>query len=312
MRYRTWLLALTLSLSAPQSALAQPEDTHAAAEDLFRQGREALSRKDYKGALELFNKAQGIEPGRGKLINIALCEEELGQLTEAAQHFQEVLPQLTPDDERLEIARQHLAGLGPRIPRLRIDLANGARGGAGVTLDGAPLSEAALGTEMPADPGKHVITVTAPGRREMRYDLTLEEGKRAALVVEPGAVVAAKNGAPREAHPASSRRTAGFVVGGVGLAGLAAGGVTGILALVSHSAAESECPLHKGCSADIVNQASTGKSLSVVSTIAFAAGAVGVGVGLYLVLSSDRSSAAPRAGLTLLPDGGRLGFSAAF
>ncbi len=154
--------------------------------------------------------------------------------------------------------------------------------------------------------------MTAPGRREMRYALILEESKRASLVVEPGPVVAAENGASREAPPTSGRRTAGFVVGGVGIAGLAAGSVTGILALADHSAAESGCPLHKGCSAEIVNRASTGKSLSVVSTVALAAGAVGVGVGLYLVLSSDGSKAAPTAGLTLLPDGGRLGFSAAF
>lgn len=315
MRYRPWLLALTLSLGASQSALAQSKDAHAAAEEQFRQGREALERADYEVALRLFRQSQEAEPGRGKLLNLAICEEKLGLLTEANRHFQEVLPQLTPDDERLTIAREHLTALAPRIPHLRIDLAPSSPSGATVSADGAPFAPTALGTEMPIDPGKHAITVTAPGRTERRYELSLDEGKRATLTVEAGALVGADPASPVIATPTSSRRTVGFIVGGVGLAGIAAGAVTGILALGDHASAVEACPLKVGCSRDVVDQAKSGQALSVVSTVAFAAGAIGVGVGVYLVVSGGKSPApatAPRVGLTLLPGGGNLGLSGAF
>lgn len=315
MRYRPWLLVLTLSLGASQSALALPSDSHAAAEEQFRQGREALARSDYKAALGLFRRSQEIEPGRGKLLNLAICEEQLGLLTEANQHFQDVLAQLTPGDERLTIARQHLTALTPRIPHLRLDLAGSSPPFATVSADGAPVAKAALGAEMPLDPGKHAITVTTPGRAERRYELTLEEGKHAALTVEAGAVVAGDAGARATAEPSNTRRTVGFLVAGVGVAGLTAGAVTGILALGDHASAVKGCPSKVGCSPAVVDQAKAGRSLSVVSTVAFAAGAAAAGVGVYLVLSSGDSPApvaAPRVGLTVLQGGASLGFDGVF
>jgi hypothetical protein len=316
MRYRTLLLAITLSLGASTGALAQPVDAHAAAEEQFRQGREALERADYKAALGLFRKSQELEPGRGKLLNLAICEEQLGLLTEATQHFQDVLPQLA-GDERLTIAQQHLTALIPRVPHVRIELAPSSPPGATVSADGAPLAPTALGAEMPYNPGKHAFTVTAPGRSERRYDLTLEEGKRAALTVEAGAVITTEAVTLPEVTPTptSSRRTVGFIVGGVGVAGLAVGAVTGIVSLNDHASALKACPTRMGCSSDVIAQAKSGQTLSIVSTAAFAAGAVAAGVGLYLVLSGGKGpspAAAPRAGLTVLPGGARLGFEAAF
>lgn len=319
MRYRTWLLAITLSLGAPQSAFAQPSDAHAAAEEKFRQGREALERADYKLALEMFQKSQALEAGRGKLLNIAICEEKLGRLTEATRHILELLPQLAPDDERRTIARKQLTALEARTPHLRIDLAASSPPDTTVSADGSPVPKAALGTEIPYNPGKHAISVAAPGRAERRYELSLEEGQRAVLPVEPGLVVVVAGtgnvGAASPAPTTSSRRTVGFVVGGVGLAGLGVGAITGILSLGDHASALEACPLKVKCSTAVVDQAKAGQSLSVVSTVAFAAGAAAAGVGLYLVLSSGKSpasAAASQLGVTLLPGGGSLGIHGFF
>ncbi|MEP7123187.1 MAG: hypothetical protein ABJE95_19825 [Byssovorax sp.] len=315
MRYLPWLLVLTLSLGASSSALAQASDAHAAAEEQFRQGRDALARSDYPAALQFFRKSNAMEPGRGKLLNLAICEEQLGQLTEATTHFQEVLPQLTPDDERLTIAQKHLAALAPRLAHVRVDLAISSPPGATVSADGAPLAKSALGAEVPVNPGKHAITVTAPGRADRRYDLTLDEGKTAAITVEPGEPSARAPAAPAVAAPTRNRRTLGFVVGGVGVAGLAAGAVTGILALGDHAAAVKACPSKVGCSISVVDQARAGQSLSVVSTVAFAVGAAAAGVGVALVLSGGSSptpAASTSVGVALLPGGGGVALSGAF
>src|SRR4051812_8453221 len=98
MRPRTLAFVLGLSTATPASALSQPADARATAEDQFRRGRELMNKGDCKRALELFRASQSAEPGRGKLANIALCEEKLGLLVPALRHFQEVLPQLTGDE----------------------------------------------------------------------------------------------------------------------------------------------------------------------------------------------------------------------
>jgi hypothetical protein len=258
MRHRIWFLtvALALALAAPAGALAQSTDDHARADEQFHQAREALTQGNDELALRLFRASQEIEPGRGKLLNIALCEEKLGLLAEATVHFEALLPQLTPGDERRAIVQQHLADLRPRVPHVAVK-----------------------------------VPAAAP--------------PAAALAPKP----AARKVAPQ---PMSSKRKTGFLVGGAGLAGLAVGGVTGILALVDRGAIQSQCPSHRGCSPEIVDRASAGKALSITSTFAFVAGAVGASAGLYLVLTGGKSAAATKVGLTLLPDGGRVGVGGVF
>src|SRR6185369_13126725 len=103
-------LVLALALAAPAPALAQP-DKHTQAEEQFHKAREAQTKGDYKKALELLRASQALEPGRGKLVNIAICEMELGLLGASVRHFEEVLPQLPAGDERLPIVQKQLAQL---------------------------------------------------------------------------------------------------------------------------------------------------------------------------------------------------------
>ncbi|NUQ79692.1 MAG: hypothetical protein HUU21_39805 [Polyangiaceae bacterium] len=320
MRLKAWFLALTVALCAPQVSFAQTQkgisaEVHAKAEEQFRLGRKAQDNGDFKPALEYFRASHALEPGRGKLLNIAICEKEIGLLATAMQHFQEVLPQLAAGDPRIAIVKKNIAELEPRLPHFTISLASGAPPGSVVTLDGSSIAPSALGTDIPVDPGDHVILVTAAGRPDRRYELKAEEGKKIVLEVEPGAVPLATAQAPLSTDAPrgpNTRRLGGFIAGGVGIAGLAVGGLTGALALSDHSDVEEQCPTHRGCSQEVIDQASRGKSLSIASTVAFAAGAVGVGVGLYLVLSSGESTSAPAVGLTLSPDGGRVGLRGSF
>jgi hypothetical protein len=324
MLHRTCLLAAALALCAPNSVLAQSQGVSAAPAVLFSQGLAALELGDYKNALSLFRASQEAEPGKGKLLNIAVCEEKLGLVATATQEFQQVLLQLDPNDERRAAVARHLTDLGPRIPHLQVILATGAPPDTSVTLDGALLDATKLGTEMPVDPGAHVIATTATDRPERRYDVVVNEGKTFALMIEPGTpdppkpapivlVVVPKPSPPSdEPKPRSNTRTLGFVVGGLGTTSLVVGGITGILALLTHSAIESECPKHVDCSQDVINKASTGKSLSTASVLALSVGAVGAGVGVYLVLSGSKSPGAPTAGLMVFPDGGRFGVRGSF
>ncbi len=288
-----------------------------AAQEQFKQGRDAFKANDFQRALTLFRKSQELYPATGTLLNLAVCEARLGQLASALRHLNEVIPQLGSGDQRLSLAKKELAELEPRVPRLRIQLAPDAPPDTTVTLDGAAVE---LGGSTLTDPGQHAVEVSAPGHAQRRYDVSLAEGTSASLNVEPGVVIAPVAKAPppdrTPERGAGGKRIAGFVIGGVGVAGLGVGAVTGILALGKKSEVEGECPIADQCTPAGVELAASGKTLSIVSTVAFGVGVAGVGAGLYLVLTSgddapaSAASGAPRpitaVGAVALPGGGGL------
>jgi hypothetical protein len=324
-------LALTLAITLGAAVHTYPEayaqDVVAAAQEQFLKGRDAFKQGDYAGARALFQKSYELHPTPGVLLNLGLCEEQLGLVGSAWQRFQELTEQVPPSDERYRVAKQHASALEPRVPRLRIELAPGAPAGTSVRRDALVVAGKNLGAELPVDPGKHTIVVTAPGREDRSYEITIAEGKRETLTVEPGAETA-KSGTgdpppagtassaptatttttvPPPPPPSNGRRTAGFILGGVGVAGLVVGGVTGGLTLAKTSDVEAMCPMPDRCTNEGVAIADSARTFGLVSTISFIAGGAFVGAGVVLVLTS-KSGASTETALapTLLPGGAGL------
>jgi hypothetical protein len=305
MRRTDVICAVLLSLLVPADALAQRAGVNKEAEDQFRQGREAAKSGDCKTALGLYRASHATEPNRGKLLNIAICEEQLGQLATALGHFQEAAPQFTGKDDRLAIARQHIEALTPRVPRLLVHLKPHAPSGTEVKVDGALLATASLDATMPVDPGAHVITVSAPGVADRRYDLNLEVGRIVRISVAPAA--REEEAPPPPPPPAlDGARRMGFIVGGAGIAGVLVGSGIGFAALAKHTSLDDACPAHRGCSRDVVEQAGTGKTLSVASTVVFATGLVGVGAGTFLVLWGSKRKSETAAFVLPTPGGFKI------
>ena len=76
-----------------RSATAQssPSDASVAAEALFSAGRADVERGDYASACPKFADSQRLDPAPGTLINLADCEEHVGQLARAWQHWREAI-----------------------------------------------------------------------------------------------------------------------------------------------------------------------------------------------------------------------------
>jgi hypothetical protein len=71
------------------------------------------------------------------------------------------------------------------------------------------------------------------------------------------------------------------------------GSITGIIALQKKNAMLDDCEHVNGsyaCGPDGLDAASSGETFATVSTIAFAAGAVATGAGLWLILSSSEEN----------------------
>ena len=67
------------------------------------------------------------------------------------------------------------------------------------TIDGVAIPNAALGAKRPADPGKHVLQVGAPGFETTEVDVTLAEGKTetVTMTLKPGEGVRPEGPGPR-------------------------------------------------------------------------------------------------------------------
>ncbi|MEB2313550.1 MAG: hypothetical protein OZ921_03590 [Sorangiineae bacterium] len=295
------LLALGLCL-AP-GARAQGRDP-AAADALFKQGRAAMDARDYATACAKFYESNRLDPAIGTVFNIADCEERRGNVATAWARFQEVAQQLPANDDRRPIALARRAALEQRLPRLAVRLTDGAPG-AVVQRDDVALGAASLGTPLPVDPGEHVVRVSAPGRRDAVFRVTLAEGEQRALDVTVGASAPSSGpGSAPEQPPSqdpgasasgSGTRTAGYVVGAVGVAGVAVGAITGLMVLGKKSVADNNCDDAKRCNQTGADAADAGRTLGAVSTTGFIVGAVGLGLGAYLVLSSGPSGEATSA-----------------
>ena len=167
-----------------------------------------------------------------------------------------------------------------------------------VTIDGQKLTEHVDGT-IELDPGTHKATFAVAGQPAHEEDLVLKAGEKDRLVemsfapppapepvVPPPATPA--SAAPDE-HRSNGKRTAGFVVGGVGLAALAGGvffwadsqGKVGGLDACKPSCTESQV--------DAV------KHERLFGDIAFGGGLALAGVATYLILTSSPKAPPPKS-----------------
>jgi hypothetical protein len=165
-----------------------------------------------------------------------------------------------------------------------------------IAVDERPLRRPAWGTQMPVDPGEHVIEARAPARKPWRETTIIGpeadvKTVRVALVPEEqpatppaatGAAVPPRLEQPKELPP---DRTAAIVIGGAGLAAIAVGGAFGVHAIVKHDEATSICTT-RPCSAASVDLDEAAKTSADIATVTISVGILALGVGTWFWLSS--------------------------
>jgi hypothetical protein len=285
------VLACFLSVALPRVAGAQQSRDPSTADALFKKAREAVARGDMATACLRFAESQRLDPAPGTLLNVAQCEEKEGKLAASHTHLSEALEKLPKDDFRFEYARARLAALNARVPTVTVTLAQAAKG-ARVTRDGNELGQASFGLALPLDPGLHTFVVRADGRQETREQITLREGQHATLTLSVGSVVTTTSNAHDGESDAGGggRRTVAFGAFALGGAGLVTGVVTGLLFADSAATYRAHCDA-SGCDGDGMAAASRARTLNVVSPVAFGVGALGLGVGSYLLVTSKSAPA---------------------
>src|SRR5271163_4925186 len=143
-------------LGASPPALAQASDP-AAADALFQKGREAAEKGDWTRACPKFAESQRLDPAPGTLLNLADCEEHLGQLASAYEHFKTALETMAPSDDRIPFAKQHMVAVEKKVPHLTLSASADLPARARVMRDDVQLGSASFGLALPVDPGMHAI-----------------------------------------------------------------------------------------------------------------------------------------------------------
>jgi hypothetical protein len=301
-----WLLVGSLLARSAAGQAGQGADP-AAADALFQKGREAAEKSEWAIACPKFAESQRLDPAAGTLLNLADCEEHLGRFASANEHFKMALEMLPAGDDRIAFTKQRIAAVDKVVPHLTLIAPPDFPADARVMRDDVQLGVASFGLALPVNPGPHAIVVTAPGHAEKRMSINLRASEAETVPLRVGEALPgppAVPTSPSHAGEGTARsgggeaRSAGFVLGAAGLAGLGVGAVTGLLVLGKKSIVDdpSHCdPTTHVCDTTGLAAASSGKTLSTVSTVAFVAGGALLVTGAVLVLLSGNGGASPNA-----------------
>jgi hypothetical protein len=311
-----WLCASILTAVA-RPAFAEGDQT--VARSLFDSAMKAMKEgKPSDDVCAQLAESHRLDPAIGTHFYWAECLEKTGKIASAWGHYVDVAEEARAAklEDHSKFARERADALKMRLSKIIVVISDELKATAGLQVkrDGVVLGPATLGTPLPTDPGKHVFSVSAPGKRTWETTVTVsDQGEGATITVaiptlqpEPtvGPVGTAGAGAGTSVTGApgsgsadagtawGGRHTAGVVLGGLGLLGAGIGAAFGADASGKHDASKLECPSRVGCSARAIELEDGAKGSAAVSTGALIAGGAALAGGVVLFLSAGLPSGA--------------------
>jgi hypothetical protein len=269
---------------------------------LFFEARAAQEAGRYDEAAELFRRSNALFPAPTAALGLARALRDGKQLVAAYETYTSIVREGVPADASepfvaaVATAREEKAALEPRLPAVILEV---EPDGALVRIDGIDVPAAALGVKRFVDPGERVVEASAAGHVAQRRTIRIAEGQveTVRIALEPVAV-----SPPEPSDQGSGMRTAGIVIGSVGLASLVAAAVTGAMYLDRKAIVDERCVSVEGgrqCPhPEGVTAAEEGRTLGLVNSITLPAGVAAVGVGAILFF------VAPREDVTVTPMAG--------
>jgi hypothetical protein len=292
---------LVAGLALSQPALAQNDNaTRAAARALGNSGVAAYEDGQFEQASDELEKAYALLKVPSLALWSARALVKRGLLVEAAERYLEAGGlQIPAGDAAVQRkaaaeAASELAALKPRIPSLELRLVGAEPSEVEVTIDGKPLASALLSSPRLVNPGRHEVVATR-GTDRASAAADAAEGQRhtVELSFRPATAAAAVTAAPAlpapervDVSPArathSSQRTWGIVTLALGGAGLAVGGVSGILAINQRKKLDDTGLCNGTCDPSLADDVTSLHTFRTVSTVGFIAGGVLAAAGVVL------------------------------
>lgn len=285
-------LLATMLVVTPSIAFADPTNAEKeTARNQMQQGDTLRDKGDKEGALKAYEAADAIMHVPTTGIEVARMQAALGLLLEARETLARLakLP-AKPNEPPPFVAARKMAAeltteLNTRIPSIAVTVTNADPAQTvTLTIDNETVAPGAEPKKL--NPGKHVVMGRA-GNVEKREEITLaeREQKTVSLDLKPPPAPAA----PPE-PPSSSGIAKPLVYGGFALAivGVGVGSVTGLMSISRVNDVKPQCEGGTRCPASTASDIDSAKTLGTISTIAFIAGGVGVGLGVVGLLMNDK------------------------
>jgi hypothetical protein len=315
---------LQLSFIGVASAEEDSATEIAAARSLAVDGLKLAQAGKCEEAIPKLERSEKLHHSAIVLSRLGECQVSEGKLVEGTEMLRKVLREPLPanpspaQSKAYERAQTVLDSAKPKIAGLTVSVSAPPGAELRLTVDGLVVANTLVDSELPADPGDHVVEASAPGylKASSRVTLSNAEKKTIALKLEvdPNApaptpinpkpeaatVVAAQAPTKAAAEPPSPlpepakppNHTAAYVSWGVGLAGVGVGTAFGLMAMN----AKHDLPCQgNSCPPSSSGDIDSAKQKGNISTIAFAAGGAGLVLGTVLYFTAGKGSSEPSA-----------------
>jgi tetratricopeptide (TPR) repeat protein len=276
-----WIACMAAVTSSER---AHAQETQAAESSEYthtiEQAVEQFRAREFDRARELFQAAHKLQPSARTLRGVGLTDFESGRyaiaIAELTASLKETRKPLDAQ-QRIEIQAviAHASGF---VGTLEVSVTPKE---ATLSVDGVPVS----GESLQLDAGDHALRASAPGYvdaeqqvRVLPADLT-----RAVLALAP---VAASASDPVATRSDSTQQTAAWIVGSIGVAGVIVGSIFGVRSILKHNESDRYCGKDGCIDPRGVSAMDAARSAGDVSTVAFVAGGLALGVGTVLLLTS--------------------------
>jgi hypothetical protein len=279
------------------------------ARTLMAEGDRLRTAGDLRGALTRYQAAHAIVHVPTTGLDLARLQSQLGLLVEARSTLTEVVHTPVAANEPKVFAECRsqaltlLNELETRVPAIKTDVLPPAAAYT-LSVDGVTLPTEIRGLPYRVNPGPHSVRVDAPGFQPEYRQLTLADGETRSVSVtlapQPTAAAPAVTHDAQQAQLAvspsrlaedearrervSAARTRGVIGLSVGGAALVLGTVTGIMSLSSASGLKEACE-DNTCPQSQRGELSTANTLANVANISLPLGLIGVGYGLFELLT---------------------------
>ncbi len=305
LKHCSFAAALAAFTFVASPAAGQARDP-AAAQALFDDAGNLMNAGRDAEACPKLEESQRLDPGIGTLFHLADCYEKVGRVASAWAAFLDVASQARAagQSDREEAANARASRLEPRLPKLKIRVPSASQAeGLAIRRDGVEVGSVAWGTPMPVDPGKHVVVASAPGRRTLVRNVTVEEGVVVDLELTPlleenpppATAAAPASAAPPADHPARhSANVWPWVFAGAGVVSAGIGTAFAVMASSDNKESKNHCRADQPnlCMDPGIELRNSAITKGNVATGAFAvsAGLAAVAVTLWVIGGSSSSS----------------------
>lgn len=256
------------------------------------------------------------------LSRLGECKVSEGKLVEGTEMLRKVLREPLPANpspalsKAYERAQLVLDQAKPKLAGLTVSIAVPAGAELKLTVDGSVVANTLVDSELPADPGEHVVEASAPGYLKSSARVTLGSADKKTvtlkLEVDPNAPAPAPVGAGAEVAPVAAAQAApakvvtensappdaprrapskapAYAAWSVGAIGIGVGTAFGVMAMKGKSDLNGQCP-NDSCPPSSSGDVDSAKLKGNISTVAFAVGGAGLVLGTVLYFSIGSGS----------------------